>query len=814
MQCRPGVVRRYGLLLLVMLIPAMPAWSAIREVQVQPATGDTWTVALGFDGPVQLVPQPAWLEGASVAIRLRGIARAGGNAAAESLDMRATGTPLRELQIVSTTGEQFSAVLNFTEAMRVQLLPQLDPTQLMVQVAPLAGLATPTGDAPGSGWFALELMLRDPGLPAAADVPAGLPAGQVLYVLPDAGRYSERLRTGFFASRRAALVQLALLRAQFPDARLLEVSAAETHFAQASRINPPLWLARAGRLSPQTVALGETATVLPRVAPAEPAQSTPELASPGEPGAQAGRLAEADAAYQAGDYERAVRLFEALRRDADSSTLPHVLEFLGMAREARKQYAHATEAWRDFLYRFAGDVNAARVRQRLDTLIALTSPRHRQGRAPLRRPDAWRHSLAFSQFYRRHSLDINGDTSVPISGLISDVDLSVSQRSAGFSHEGRLSISHLADFSGQDSGRDLRVSNAWWETWLDSIDTGVRVGRQSNYEAGVIGRFDGLGLQHRFTDEWQAGLLGGWLIDSSFEAPDPRRPFVGLSGRYSAPSGRWSLSPFYIRQEYDGYLDREAVGAQAQWQSPDLMAFARVDYDLHQQALNNIMFMANTGMGRESSWTFTYDYRRSPYLSTRNALIGQPFADLSDLELELVALKLEDLAKDRTLTTQSLRLGWNGRFSKFWEMSIDASASSTDGTAASMDVPAYDGYSEVYLSTQIRLLEPYGPATYTGFTVRFAGSDTSTTTSVYWDNRLRVGERLWLYPRIRVDRRIFGNDNLNQNTIRPSLRLDWRRSNAFWLELEAGYDYTARETNRDDITVKGYFINIGYRAVF
>jgi hypothetical protein len=53
-----------------------------------------------------------------------------------------------------------------------------------------------------------------------------------------------------------------------------------------------------------------------------------------------------------------------------------------------------------------------------------------------------------------------------------------------------------------------------------------------------------------------------------------------------------------------------------------------------------------------------------------------------------------------------------------------------------------------------------------------------------------------------------------QLRIKPSLRIDYRFAKRLRFEAEAGYEWTSRDTEGDDLDIKGLFFRLGYRALF
>jgi hypothetical protein len=437
----------------------------------------------------------------------------------------------------------------------------------------------------------------------------------------------------------------------------------------------------------------------------------------------------------------------------------------------------------------------------------------------LRQPEAkdefgWNRFTSVSQFYRRHMLEISNDRSVPIDGVFSDMTVSAQKSGTHLDHEARISVSHLQDFTGTLGGRDFQISRAYWGGYLTDWSTGVRVGRQTRYDAGVLGRFDGAVLNHDLGKQLEVGLAAGYLADSSFDMPGTDRPFYGVYGNYTTESGRFGIGPFIVQQKFDGITDRRAVGLQAQYIGESTYVRTMVDYDIFHSALNNVLLAANLGMGKSTSFSASVEQSRSPYLTTRNALIGQPFETLTELEQELVDLSLREVASDRTSVNRSVQLGVNHKLSERWEISADLFGIDSSSTQTSVNIAGFESRQDVAYSAQIRALDLFGANTYSGFLVRRLDGEDTTTTSFYWNNRIGLGSSFWFYPRVRFDLREFATGGQNQTSIVPSIGMDYQFDRRFRFELEFGYEHTTREMLREDISITGLFVRAGYRALF
>jgi len=523
---------------------------------------------------------------------------------------------------------------------------------------------------------------------------------------------------------------------------------------------------------------------------------------------------EARDAFEREDYPTAIRLYTKILGYAMGEHRQRALEMLGVSRELNHQLAHAKNQYEVYVVEFPNTEGALRVQQRLAGLLAIQNPdRKKLKKAARRNPEDWQLNSYISQFYQRHELNVNGVSSVPIDGLFSNVNLMATKNGKSFDNDFQVSASYLLDFTNKAKlrNREYQVSSAYWRGYSQRFNTGLKLGRQSHRRTGVPGRFDGAVVSYQVNDNLGIDVSGGFLIDSSFNSPNSNRPFVGLSGEYVSPSGNLTIEPFLMQQYLDGLLDRRAVGLQAGVRSERGITNLLLDYDLHLSALNNVTLQGNYRFG-EARISASVAHRKSPYLTTRNALIGQIVDDLTELEEALLDLQLSDLAKDRTATSNTARVSITSRISKDWIVTADLTASSFSKTESSADVIGLEAHKSIYSSIMVRSTDVFGAGTYTALSLRRADSDYGSSTSLFFDNRINIGSSWRIYPRARLDLRKFKESGDTQWTLKPSLRLDYRHTNRLKFQAEVGYMWTSRGMLNQDLDISGLFIRVGYSA--
>jgi hypothetical protein len=514
------------------------------------------------------------------------------------------------------------------------------------------------------------------------------------------------------------------------------------------------------------------------------------------------------------DYARAIALYTKASQSSDVMVRQEALEMLAMARERNHQDAQAKLIYDQFLAQYPDAEQAPRIRQRLSGLITRDLPVRKKLIERPRDAVAWTAVGNLSQFYQRNEMSVNGDKAiVGVDGLFTNADVIIGRRSESVNLGLRLSTNGLYDF-GPDADNTYQMSTIYFEAAQIDWGVDVRAGRQSQQSNGVLGRYDGVQLRYKVQPWLKLGVIGGYAVDYSDNAFSSDRPLYGVNAEISVADGTWEFAPFYMEQQANGLLDRRAVGMETRYFRENASVFSLVDYDLYHKALNSTYLMANLRFGDGWSTYANFDHRRSPYITTENALIGQGVNNLGDLENTYSDQQILQLANDRTATLTLATVGFDKQVSSRLQVGSDVSYSDYAETEESGDVSATPARQDYYYTLRFRSDDIFGSQTFSALYLRYADGPDSTATSVYWNNRFTFHNVWQLYPRVRVDYRDFTDLGQSQWTIAPSLRLDYRPTRAMYFELEAGYDRTQRDMPVQAMDLVGYYVRLGYRSLF
>ena len=609
------------------------------------------------------------------------------------------------------------------------------------------------------------------------------------------GKNWYRLRLGSFESGEAAAATLGRLRADFPGAWIdkvdTNVQLTEITAAPAELTNEPIDLPE-----------GDESAVSKVDALMQDARKS----------------------MAAGETSRAIQIYTKVLQQPDHPRMAEAQEYLALAREKNGQIAHAKAEYQRYLSLYPDTEGAVRVNQRLAALLA--TDRQGNGTTPARaaagrrsRQSDWRIQTYFSQYYRR---DVNQPSdqneTVSQSALYSDANVDARRRGERFDFSSRLSAGYRNDFLDEDigSGDSLRVSYAYAD--LADTVTGLRgrIGRQSRNSGGVLGRFDGLNLGYQLGERVLLNTVIGKPAYSSSDGIDSSRSFYGVSANYGPVLENLELGVFYIAQDVAGIQDRQAVGGEFRYFGTNQSLWGMVDYDLAYGELASAYLQGSWRFASRLSIHGLVDRRGSPFLSASNALIGQPVATFEELVEIYSEDELRQLGRDRTSLSTTYTVGLSYPVSPKLQINADASQSTMDATPASGGVFATEESTYRYYSGSLVASSILKEGDVSIISARFSDSDTSRVTSLTFDSRYPIGRTWRINPRLRVDRRQRVADPNYEWLYTPGIRIQYRRSQKFRIELEAGKQFSQRDSDVVDLNLdrESYFINIGYQSFF
>ncbi|MGB8517410.1 MAG: hypothetical protein WCD45_05935, partial [Gallionella sp.] len=146
------------------------------------------------------------------------------------------------------------------------------------------------------------------------------------------------------------------------------------------------------------------------------------------------------------------------------------------------------------------------------------------------------------------------------STLLSSVNMTSRSYNNEFDNRMVFQEFNATNFLPQQPNRELL--NAFYYDVKNRIDNySLRVGRQSPYGGGVMGRFDGATAGYGVTQDTRVNVVAGQLADIMI---GPKPVFAGVSVDLGS-KGTFGGSVYVIKQMVSGLNDRQAVGGNARY---------------------------------------------------------------------------------------------------------------------------------------------------------------------------------------------------------------------------------------------------------
>jgi hypothetical protein len=576
------------------------------------------------------------------------------------------------------------------------------------------------------------------------------------------------------------------------------------------------------------------ATVEPADAPPKPSRApTRELPAQDELDRL---LASARSAMQDRDYDTAIRLYTKLLEYPEHPARPLAQEYVGLARERKGQLAQAKGEYEEYLRRYPDGADADAVKQRLAAIVTLEGAT-KPGRGS---PDGsrWAINGALAQDFRHdnNAVTANGLSSngVGQSAIDTEGDLQLRHRGDVYDFKARVFAGYVHDMlSGTGASASLvRLPQAYVELDNKTSNWVGRIGRQSQSTGGVYGSYDGGYFGWMVRPGFRLGVAAGSPLQTYDAHFNHDRTFGNVSVEALGVLPGLDLTGFVFEQKAKGILDSRQVGAEARYYRNGRSIVGQVDYDISFKELNSVTMLASWSF--ESRWVLTgiADHRRSPFLATYNALIGQPTTDLGSLISTLGLDTVRQLARDRSATSDTATLGVQRPIGEQLQWGADVSMSRVGGTPASGGVAATPASgTAVGVSTQLMgggwLVDGDVDTVGLSYTTRSG----TRSISAYMSARYPIGRSIRIGPRLQVSH-TNGNDPATGASAgwsaSPSLLADWRLKHGT-VQFEAGYERATLDSslaagvpldpNQPPGTTlnqqtKRYWVGLGYNLSF
>jgi hypothetical protein len=573
-------------------------------------------------------------------------------------------------------------------------------------------------------------------------------------------------------------------------------------------------------------------TPLPAAAPSR-GGGRPGVVSESELRAIAGWMDEGRAVLRRNEPGAAIQTFTKILKYPEHQYTAEALELLGLAHQKNGQIAEAKAEYEDYLRRYANNAGSERVRQRLAGLVTANDDASAALRMPVKMPagappigrfapadeTVWTLVGSASSFYIRDdsfstvrdpTLALNPNASpdayqVHQNEMLSTLDLTATWNNN--ETKGKIRFSGSEEYALSDSKNLAGVGAFSVDTLVKSLNLRTVAGRQTLNTDGVLGRFDGVLFSWQALPMVRVDLVGGTPAASRFDLPFKDEKYF-----YSAGIGLGSFmgteaTLYAIEQKDRQIVDRQAVGADVRYNDVNKFAFVNVDYDVHFQQLNAAIFSGSWILPDKSTIYGGADYRRTPYMSTWNALLNlnQPFATLYDAlkaQNSADASCLMDLVRcvvNQTPIYKSAMLGFSHPLTEKLQISADATIVNlsqpytplqTTSAAGTTTPVTFASGNEYYASTSLFANNIFKEGDMYIGALRYSQTGTSNQYMVDLTTRFPVTNEWRVSPRLRLGYTTGTGVDLKEYTVLPSFLVDYYWTKDLNLEFEVGAQYT------------------------
>ena len=510
-------------------------------------------------------------------------------------------------------------------------------------------------------------------------------------------------------------------------------------------------------------------------------------------------------------------------------------EWVGVARERAQQQDKARLEYELYLKLYPTGEGAARVKIRLARLGSITAKPSVAGeRSGLRKKGKQTliyGSLSMHYYNGASKVDTADKVSqfgsaltqstfsaVDQSALLTSVDATGRFISDEYDNRVVFRDTHYNNYLRSQSSRN-RVSAAYFEVKNRVSDYSARIGRQSSSGAGVLGRFDGAAVGYGLTPSLRVNAVAGQLSDYT---DGPRPAFIGASVDMGP------VSIYAINQTIDGIKDRNAVGTEIRYFDQNKSAFTLLDYDTLYSTTNVAMFQANYNPIAERSYNLLLDYRRAPFVSTRNSLNGALTTSVVELLQIMSEEELRALAALRTGTSRLAQIGMTQQVSEKWQVGGDVKVSNYDALPASGTADPTTGApttiagavpetvatgNEWAVSPQLIGSNLFSSSDITVFSLSYLSSPLYKGQSFYIYNRSKLTEKLSLDSSLQYYRQLYETGTL-MTRIMPTLRMAYQIRQTLSLDMDVGYEFSRTETETQISDSRRQFYSLGFRWDF
>jgi hypothetical protein len=558
-------------------------------------------------------------------------------------------------------------------------------------------------------------------------------------------------------------------------------------------------------------------------------------------------MAKARQAITFGNNKGAINLLRKIIRAPESEHTQQANELLGLALERDKQIPRAKYEYKKYLKRYPEGAGADRVKQRLAALrdTRVVAKRKLRRSKTSRQKDQittfGRLTQAYSEYYLDRDLDADGElleTQLQQQLLSTHFSVKSRYRSKERTMQAEFTASQTHDFLAKGRREEALANNLVTNSstyttdesdvrrmYLDVDDrvygyTG-RLGRQTSRNGGVFGTFDGVIAGYHITPQWQVSAMAGKPIIHTFSNIETsEKSFFGIKADVESTDKKLGSNQFFVQQEVDGILDRQALGGDVRYAQKGLSIFGLLDYDVLYSELS--LFNLRIGWNYTESNKLNFSYNRRNLVMTSQALNGMSGIYTIDQLLDyLPESEIRRIAKERTQVYETLTLGNTYQYTKDRQFNADVtvlkSSAIPEGVnplreeerlaeialngSSAIDTTVFGAEAsdlQYIYSLQLISSNTFIERDLYVVGLKYSSFDTYNDTSAFINARIPLFEKWRTGMRLNVSKR--DSQSAGKSTIiSPVIKINYRLTRAWSFDADVGMDFVDNVELPDEV---------------
>ena len=511
--------------------------------------------------------------------------------------------------------------------------------------------------------------------------------------------------------------------------------------------------------------------------------------------------------------DKAVNFLNVILQTEENKYSQEALELLGVVRERRGQAAHAAAEYEKYLKRYPEGEGSERVRQRLLVLTTASSdvPESLEEVRKTVREESTPMDLngGLSQFYRKTS-DENAD-------IFTFLDVTGKKRFRGWDTRTQITGSQTTGVSGA-TDTSYSLSELYIDASQRARNIAFKVGRQRQNNSGVFGRFDGVAFSYFDANDRKYNFLVGKPVESSSDNfVNKDKTFFAISTDLLLLNDTVDMNAYLFNQSVNGINDRRAAGVESSFFREDLTMFSLLDYDISYSEINIFLASGNWNQSEDTTYHFSYDLRKNPFLTTSSALQNQTASSIDELRLTLNESAIRQLALDSTSTNKAYNLGVSHSLNQRTRVRGDFTFSTEDisqiSATSSTTATLSTTNNNYFYSFQIIQDNFFKKNDISILLLNYSDTDTAKSYRVGASSRFPLSPKLRIISQLQLS----VEDNKNSaggTTLRPDIQLEYRFQRNLTFELESNIDLLNNNPQVGAGNLENFFFSAGYRWIF